>query len=489
MHRPKQRLLLSAPTGSGKSYPQIEALKILRRSSPGYYMTTPSIEIIRGLLRKLGEPDTGAIVPRAMAFGIYTPRKLANAIARGDITDVKGIIIDEVHEFVETNSIPDFFFKICPLAPLVGYTATPFRGTPKQTKQLADDWPVREELLTLPVAQDRGWIHFPEIKPIPLVDDDLIIISNGKFSTESQDDNAFSRMDDLANLCEQYWDIENHAFQRGIFVTLPSKNAIAELLSRFAHKKIPAYGITADTPRKQRNEVLDLVAKKRAIGLQIKVLERGVDIPSIRVLIDAKPTLSPVAFLQLYGRVFRPHEEPNTIVCTNRNLERHSYLFGGLLPPGIIAKAAEGFDGFSNRFMVRQAGLEVLGKFKVLRAPLSHRRGTHPFYHLWQWEHCGASGNERAAHYLILVQPGTNELIVGRRYGRGASYSAWHRAELPTEFKGFQTSQHREDLTPGLRRWWHKGSRRVGLDRDAYDSVNVRVFQILPMLTQLKVRL
>jgi hypothetical protein len=82
--------------------------------------------------------------------------------------------------------------------------------------------------------------------------------------------------------------------------------------------------------------------------ISVRVLGEGVDLPWLRRIVDARPTTSPVLFLQHLGRITRPGPGTPEYICTNRNVERHAYLLAGLLDNLSLA-AAEAFKGPSKR--------------------------------------------------------------------------------------------------------------------------------------------
>jgi hypothetical protein len=161
----------------------------------------------------------------------------------------------------------------------------------------------------------------------------------------------------------------------------------------------------------------------------VRVLGEGVDLPWLRRLVDARPTLSPVMWLQQLGRITRPKEcecVPGSRPCaattgggsgsgsgagsgsgtgagtgsgsgsgsgagagagagaggscgcgatpiyiaTNRNYERHAYLLGGVVPRASVAAAQKAFERPSTRTAARALGLERLRRFKAIPLPL-----------------------------------------------------------------------------------------------------------------------
>jgi superfamily II DNA or RNA helicase len=153
--KPGDKLLLAAPTGSGKSL-VIAALFLCL--GQGVAVITPRVEIIIGLLRELGQDlaDLSAQHVRELAerIGIFTPIRFRNLLAAGQISHPRVLLADEVH-----HATCDVCREIDILAnhpAMVGFTATPFRGTPAGTAELYKYWREPIYILTERQAVDRG---------------------------------------------------------------------------------------------------------------------------------------------------------------------------------------------------------------------------------------------------------------------------------------------------------------------------------------------
>src|SRR5262245_16512854 len=84
---PRSRTLYAAPTGTGKSIPQL----LLLNEFPDLYLVTPRVEIIAGLLDKLEVAEH----PR-----LFTPVTLRNRLAEGVLAPPGKLCIDESHHDV-----------------------------------------------------------------------------------------------------------------------------------------------------------------------------------------------------------------------------------------------------------------------------------------------------------------------------------------------------------------------------------------------------
>ena len=65
--------------------------------------------------------------------------------------------------------------------------------------------------------------------------------------------------------------------------------------------------LTADTPKKERGEILAALRYKRITHLiSVDVLGEGIDIPSVPIIASMRPTQSTVVAMQQWGRGSRP---------------------------------------------------------------------------------------------------------------------------------------------------------------------------------------
>lgn len=470
-HTAPRRLMFCAPMGTGKGTMQLA----IRDALPGTIIVTSSLEVIRGFLERLGisfksQKDAER---KAEAQGVWTPVRLRNRILEGDEQAPPVMILDEAHHAVASNDVSDTLIRLMGLMPCIGFTATPFRGTPKGTLELLDMWGTPRTLLSWEQAVRDGYCSMPNFKVYPLLDDDEVTIRNGQFVVKALETQAATRFEHLLQLTEHVWQD-----RKPTMLALPSTAMVQE--AEEACEWIVS--VTQKTSFAARSEAFAACKRGEKVLAQISVVGEGVDLPWLHRIVDAKPSLSPVAWFQMIGRATRPGEAPE-IVITNRNLERHGYLFEGMLPPRAIGEAQDAFGGASKRALgARSVGLEEAKKFKPLTVK--------------------AQGYEAAAYMLASMQDNTlvewaiickpsGDPIVARREspkeGDIRQWGKWVRAELPADFKGFGTSKMRNAMSPKQAAWWERSAHHFGLAPEPPKSG--RDFQVLPVLVDLRERL
>lgn len=474
----RPRLLLASPTGSGKSVIQLA----LRERLPGLtFIATPRVEIIRGFLEKLDVTPADReyrVVEQGQALNIFTPIRLRNLLLSGDINPLPDfLLVDEAHhDTAETYSQLD---ALLGGIPWIGFTATPYRGTPRGSAALRELWGEPVWILTIPEAAARRIIALPTYEILPLVDDDLIEVENGELVTEQAEALLADRVDSLVKWVGRYYD---GRFDKPTMIAVPGVSSAEHLAHCLDRAGIYAETVTGNTPADKRQNVFRACLDRRLALVQIQVVSEGVDLP-IRRLVDCSPTLSPVRWLQQLGRITRPTDEQPEYVCCNRNLLRHGYLLEGCLPPSVYKEAETAFGGPSRRAAVRAIGLEGVGRLKGAELPLLGGLTAIAYS-------CSKLEGSFRRDYFVIVHPlrpvplwatRTNETEPGRT----VSYGKWQRCEPPTDLAGF-ASLPPAPISEKQQVWWKKCASFHGLDPEA--EITRKTFPALPVLNEIRAR-
>lgn len=475
---PGYHLPLAAPTGTGKSLIALAAQEILNVvHGQRCYITTPRVEIILGMFDKKGVEDAsyaGQARLEAMmrTHRIMTPMTLHNRLMSGDLTDdmPTHLIVDEFHHdggSVDTYEKIDLLLGFPPKA---GLTASPYRGTAKQTKEMYEKWGEPIWVITYGEAVEEGYLSFPQCQTTPLVDDDLISIQNGEFVVSQVDTQTRNSFEAIETLINTYIDPETKRFDRPTMLTFPG----TECAKAFVHSYCKGHValITQETPRKLRQIIFESVIQGIVALVHIDVVSEGVDLP-LRRHIDLSPTLSPVRFVQRFGRITRVVKEGEPApeyICTNRNLLRHGYLLSDCLPSSVMKEAFEVFTpsvrGIGNRVL----GLEQIGRLQAVPVPFLHNmRGE-----MYIVERPDDNKIHRIAaivHPLHETVVWAEKIDIKSRYneheGRWEmAWGTWKRIDPPKDLNGFYSAKS-GDVTPAQKKKWQAGARRVGLDPNA----------------------
>lgn len=405
-----------------------------------------------------------------------------------------GVAVHNCHHAIEQNEVSGCNFALAPASAWIGFTATDYRGTPAGTAALREAWGEPVRLLTYPQAIEHGFVALPKVEVIPLLDDDHVKIVNGEFQEKAASKAVVDKIGALATLIARWWEPQRGGSPPGSMdtptcVAVPSTDAVGSLVSALDALGVDSVPVTQSTKPADRVAAFELCRQRRAVLVQIKVVSEGVDLPWLGRIVDARPLVSPVAWLQWFGRVTRPYPHVTKhYVCTNRNLERHAYLLQGALPRSAVAQAQAAFLGPSKRGAGRVVGLESLGRLKPIELPLAGgvQSSAYMVYSVdekgvkHEWSVLFDPCHERPITAYRCLHPTGNAEQPWDYKGEGAK---WTLREMPSDFSGFATSAARGSLSEKQAAWWKRAAHRYGLDSDA--EVSMRSFQALPVLKDL----
>lgn len=482
-NNPLARLLIAAPTGTGKSY----LLLRLRDAIANSIIITPSIDVIIGFLEKLNETiplGDEAIFALAWSHRITTPLRLRNMMIAGkcDVTPDL-ILLDEVHHDLAASW--QDLHTLCQ-CPAVGVTATPYRGTPIGTAQLRREWGEPRWLISEKDAMDQRHIARPIMETWPLVDDDLISVSNGELVASQVTAATRDKLDHLLELSRPLFE-ESGKPKRATVFSFPDGKTAEEFFQKADTLGLCVCMIRQDTPRIIRQVALERAANGSHALVNVRVVGEGVDTP-FRVYVDASPTLSPVLWRQRLGRCMRPTEdgeEPPRYICTNNNLMRHFYLLDGAMPTGYLAASIAAFNKFTERAGSRAFGLESLGKLRPTEVQLVNGLRVHCYAVTQMIEN-------RQQQFFVIVHPAVTRPVWARRVntrnGEEMAYTKWELCDAPSELAGFK-SVSAGAISIKQAQWWERangGAKAFGI---ATQQPNNKQFQILPVLANIGVKL
>lgn len=494
----QRRRLFAAPTGSGKTLCELEILKWAVGAGLDAWIVTPSLEIVRGMLSQVGvdtlPTDDEKLADLAETHKISTPTRLRNRCLDGRKAVPDLWIVDEVHHAIEQNEVSGCNFSMAPASAWIGFTATDYRGTPAGTAALREAWGEPVRLLTYPQAIEHGFVALPKVEVIPLLDDDTCKIVNGEFQEKSTSKAVVDKIGALAAILARWWSPQRGGSGPGEMdtptcVSVPSDDAVGSLVSALDALGVDSVPVTQATKPADRVAAFELCRQRRAVLVQIKVVSEGVDLPWLGRIVDARPLVSPVAWLQWFGRVTRPYPHVTKhYVCTNRNLERHAYLLQGALPRSAVAQAQAAFLGPSKRGAGRIVGLESLGRLKAIELPLAGgvQSSAYMVYSVdekgvkHEWSVLLDPCHERPITAYRCLHPTGDAEKPWDYKGDGAK---WTLREMPSDFSGYATSAARGSLTDKQANWWKRAAHRYGLDSEA--TVTMRQFAALPVLKDL----
>lgn len=516
------RALWCAPTGTGKGTLQLAVLAALRAAGRTAVLTTPSGEIARWLIERVGlvSRDTalseGELWRRVEGGGIYTPVRLRNRIAAG-LAPPAVVLVDEAHH-ATASSVAVMEALASQIPCWLGWTATPYRGTHAETQALRAWWGEPRVLLSIADAVAERYLSVPRPEVWPLLDDRGIEVrGTGEYDESATTAAVVAQGTDamlVARLQEEGWVTTDPSdsgdswgdprWIRPTLIAVSTAEHRAALVAALSDAGMPAAEISGETPRAERDALLARCRVGEVALVQIQVLAEGVDMPWLRRLIDLRPRRSPVSWMQLVGRITRPTQDGEPApeyVCGCRNLERHGYLWRDVWPSRAVAVASQiawdteddggDEDDFAGGFedegedsaLDRGLARDVLARKRRVKVPLLG--GGHAVAVTCCRQVPGSWDTEE--HILALAVPGEEHPRVFRRLvvtGEKWRWGDWQRASLDTAgYAGWSRPRKAgEALSAGQLAWWREDAARLGLDPAAADALTRYQFAVLPAL-------
>lgn len=307
------RVMLYSPTGSGKTEIGMALVKGALAKGKRVAFLCNRVHLVEQTSRRF----TKSGIAHGIIQGDNTTRVYENVLvvsiqtaARRGLPDVDLIIIDEAHTVAGSKDYRAVM-AAAKGVPVIGLSATPYaRGLGKHYEELGGA--LFEKMViaaTIPELIGDGY----------LVDCDVYAPSEPDMSGIKQSRNAFGDMDytdaDVGRATDKpelIGDIVTH------WLRLANGTPTVCFASNIAHSKhivesFLAAGVAAEhidcyTDEAKRQAILKRIEGGQTMVISnVGILCEGWDFPACKTLILARPTRSLVRYVQMAGRVLRPH--------------------------------------------------------------------------------------------------------------------------------------------------------------------------------------
>jgi superfamily II DNA or RNA helicase len=308
------RQMLYSPTGSGKTIMATGLVKGARLKGKRVAFLVNRVQLVEQTSKTFNRYG----IAHGVIQGENTRREYEHVlvcsiqtVARRGLPDVDFIVIDEAHAVAGSKDyrgiIETFAGK-----PVIGLSASPFsKGLGKHYDSLGG--PLFERMViasSISELIDDGY----------LVDCDIYAPSEPNMTGIKQVRNSFGEMDwsdmDVANAADKpelIGDIVSHWFK------LARNTPTVVFASNIAHSKHIVEQFCAAGVKAEHLDCYDDTDERRAILQRFEnretmvvsnsaLLAEGWDAPFCETLILARPTKSLIRYLQMVGRVLRPHD-------------------------------------------------------------------------------------------------------------------------------------------------------------------------------------
>lgn len=307
-----QRVIICSPTGSGKTEIGMALIKGARLKHKRVAFLANRVHLIEQTSRRFDKSRIAhGVIQGENTRNVYEPVLVASiqTVARRGLPDVDLLIIDEAHTVAGSK---DYRAVIAAAkCPVIGLSATPYaRGLGKHYDELGG--PLFERMViaaTIPELIEGGF----------LVDVDVYAPSEPDMTGIKQSRNAFGEMDysdaDVGRAVDKpelVGDIVKHWFRlaKGTPTVCFAANIAhsQHIVEQFRAAGVPAEHIDCYTKDEERQAILRRIETGETLVISnVGILAEGWDFPACKTLILARPTRSLIRYIQMAGRVLRPH--------------------------------------------------------------------------------------------------------------------------------------------------------------------------------------
>jgi superfamily II DNA or RNA helicase len=307
------REMLCSPTGSGKTEIGMALVRGARAKHKRVIFLCNRVHLVEQTARRFTKAGiTHGIIQGENTTRVYESVLVASiqTVVRRGMPDVDLIIIDEAHTVAGSKEYRAVIAGAKGV-PVIGLSATPYaRGLGKHYDELGG--PLFEHMTvaaTIPDLIEAGY----------LVDCDVYAPSEPDMAGIKQARNAFGDMDytdadvgRAADKPELVGDIVTHWLRLAAgtpTVCFAANIAHSKhIVERFQTAGVSAEHIDCYTDADERRAILArMEAGETMVLSNVGILAEGWDFPACRTLILARPTRSLIRYIQMAGRVLRPH--------------------------------------------------------------------------------------------------------------------------------------------------------------------------------------
>ncbi len=299
-----RRLLMVAPTGSGKTVIASAIIHAAEKAGSRVAFLAHRRELITQTSDKLHRFGVRHGIIQA-----GTPMRLGEKVQVGSVQtlvrrldvleQVELVIVDEAHH--ATAGAYQALLNFWGRARVMGLTATPWRLDGKGLGDLFDS----HVIATTPGELfDQGYLAPVLYRTFHPIDTRGVAVTAGDFNVGALAGRALEKVV-VGDVVSQYR--EGCAGKRAVLFacTVAHSKAMAQA---FVDAGVPAEHVDGEMPGPERDAVLArLRAGATLVLCNVNICTEGWDLPELEVCILCRPTLSESLYLQMVGRVLRPH--------------------------------------------------------------------------------------------------------------------------------------------------------------------------------------
>lgn len=324
IRRGAKRLLISAPTGSGKTVVAVYIIASAIAKDSRVLFVAHRRELINQTVAKLiemgiPEPDIGVIMGKDARKSPGAKVQVASiqTLVRRKLPPAQLVIVDEAH-----HSMADSYLRVLEVYKnqggtiVLGMTATPYRADGRGLGDIYDDLSI---VATPRELIEDGFLVAPDIWTAPpnsdgtFVEDGLrrINVTAGDYNQEQL--GQYMSDSKLVGNMVDHWLQHAKGVKTVVFATTIAHSK--EIVSRFRMFGVRASHLDGTMGMDERDSVLHaLEVGDIDLVSNCAVLTEGWDQPSVKCCVLARPTKSLGLYIQMAGRILRPYNGQRAII-------------------------------------------------------------------------------------------------------------------------------------------------------------------------------
>lgn len=307
-----KRVMLYSPTGSGKTEMALAITKGCRAKGKRVAFLCNRVHLVAQASRRFQKAGIRhGVIQGSNTRSVHEDVLVASiqTVARRGMPEVDLVIIDEAHAVAGSKDFRNVIKDV--RCPVIGLSATPFaRGLGKHYDELGGA--LFQGMVVAATISDLIAKRF-------LVDCDIYAPSEPDMSGIKQSRNAFGELDysdaDIGRAVDKpelVGDIVSHwrRLANGTPTVCFASNIAhsKHIVEQFIAAGVPAEHVDCYTDDDERQAILQRIETGETLVISnVGILAEGWDFPACRTLILARPTRSLIRYLQMVGRVLRPH--------------------------------------------------------------------------------------------------------------------------------------------------------------------------------------
>lgn len=318
----KRRVMLQLPTGGGKTLTGAAMLTAALGKGSRSLFVAHRKELIDQTVRtfaRIGVTSIGVIRAGDKRADSSQPIQIASiqTLVRRSWPEAQIVFVDEAHRSAADSYVR--LFEQYPNAYFVGLSATPCRTDGKPLGTLFDALiagATYSELIS------GGHIVAPLVYSTPVLPDLSKVHTKGGDFDHDELEAAVNRSALIGNIVSEWTKRAEGRRTVAFAVSIAHSRAIVD---QFTAACVRAEHLDGTTPEDEREAILARLENgATTIVSNVGVLCEGWDMPSCKCLILARPTKSLVLYMQMAGRILRPHDgETPLILDHGANVDRH----------------------------------------------------------------------------------------------------------------------------------------------------------------------